>query len=151
MDKRLAYLRDRLDTSIWLIPACLCLMCMLLAVAMIWLDRRVLPGESAHALFVMSEASARQLFGVIAGSVISVGGVTFSVTMVALTLTSGQYGPKVLRHFLEGRDSKLSLGLFLGTFIYALLVLAGLSGIDRPYLTVLAAMLLALLALTGFG
>lgn len=51
--------------------------------------------------------------------------------MVALTLTSGQYGPKILRRFLEDNDGKISLGLFLGAYVYSLVVLAG----NTPRLT----------------
>lgn len=94
--------------------------------------------------------SARQVLSVIAGSVISVGGVAFSVTIVALTLASGQYGPKVLRHFLEDNDSKVSLGLFLAAYVYALVVLTGYAQTDRPHLSVMTALLLALLAVLGF-
>lgn len=147
---KLAYLKERLETSIWLIPISLCVVCATLGVLMLWLDRELLPRFQGLQVLEMRPASARQLLGVIAGSVISVGGVAFSVTMVALTLTSGQYGPKILRNFLEDSHTKLSLGLFLGTFIYALVVLAGLAEHDRPHLSVLAAVLLALLALIGF-
>lgn len=52
----------------------------------------------------------QRVIAVIAGSIIGVGGVAFSITMVALTLTSGQYGPKILRNFLEDRTSKVTLG-----------------------------------------
>jgi hypothetical protein len=69
--------------------------------------------------------STRQVLAMIAGSIIGVGGVAFSVTMVALTLTSGQYGPKILRNFLEDGLSKVTLGLFLGTYVYTLIVLTG--------------------------
>ena len=65
--------------------------------------------------------------------------------LVALTLTSGQYGPKVLRHFLEDNDSKVSLGLFLGAYVYALVVLTGYIETDRPHLTVLTGLLYALI------
>ena len=101
-------------------------------------------------MFALPVDSARQVLSVIAGSVISVGGVSFSVTMVALTLTSGQYGPKVLRHFLEDNDSKISLGLFLGAFVYSLVVLTGYVESDEPHLSVLTGLLYALVAVTGF-
>ena len=109
---RFNYLRRRLATSIWLIPICLCVISFLLGVLMLGLDRHVTTLFSEMRMFALPVDSARQVLSVIAGSVISVGGVSFSVTMVALTLTSGQYGPKVLRHFLEDSDSKISLGLF---------------------------------------
>lgn len=126
-----ACLRRRLDTSIWLIPAMFCLVSLVLGMLMLWLDRTVAYRFTSLQMFSMPVDSARQVLSVIAGSVISVGGVSFSVTMVALTLTSGQYGPKVLRHFLEDNDSKISLGLFLGAYVYALAGLAEESRADN--------------------
>lgn len=150
MLRRLAYLREQLDTSIWLIPMLICLGGAMLAIIMLWLDRQVYAFELGLRMFAMPVDSARQVLSVIAASVISVGGVSFSVTMVALTLTSGQYGPKVLRQFLEDNDSKISLGLFFGTYVYSLIVLTGYLESDQPHLTVLGALLFAFVALLGF-
>lgn len=150
MRNRLAYLTRLLDTSIWLIPAVFCLVGLGLGALMLWLDARVAYHVEFMQSMAMPVASARQVLSVIAGSVISVGGVAFSVTMVALTLASGQYGPKVLRHFLEDNDSKVSLGLFLATYVYSLVVLTGYSTSHQPHLSVITALLLALLAVLGF-
>lgn len=147
---RLAYVRERLDTSVWLIPIALCLLSALLAVIMLWTDRLLQAGAADWRPFVLDLDSARQVLGIIAGSIIGVGGVAFSVTMVALTLTSGQYGPKILRNFLEDNPSKISLGLFLGTYVYALIVLSGYSAEDTPRASVWIALLLAFLTLAGF-
>jgi uncharacterized membrane protein len=150
MIKQIDYLRNRLDTSIWFIPASLCIAGFAFGMLMLWLERHVTYLSTSVLTFSMPVESARQVLSVIAGSVISVGGVSFSVTMVALTLTSGQYGPRVLRHFLEDNNSKVSLGLFLGTYVYALVALTGYSETDKPNLTVLMALLLALFAVIGF-
>ena len=150
MFERLNYLRKRLATGIWIIPITLCVVSFLLGVLMLGLDRHMTTLFSGARLFALPVDSARQVLSVIAGSVISVGGVSFSVTMVALTLTSGQYGPKVLRHFLEDNDSKISLGLFLGAYVYSLVVLTGYIETDRPHLTVLTGLLYALIAVIGF-
>lgn len=150
MLERLNYLRKRLATGIWIIPITLCVVSFLLGVLMLGLDRHMTTLFSGARLFALPVDSARQVLSVIAGSVISVGGVSFSVTMVALTLTSGQYGPKVLRHFLEDNDSKISLGLFLGAYVYSLVVLTGYVETDRPHLTVLTGLLYALIAVMGF-
>lgn len=142
--------RERLQTSIWFIPALFCIGCSLLALGLLWVDRdlaRLLPWDSLRSI---SLASARDVLGVIAGAVLSVGGVVFSVTMVALTLTSGQYGPKIIRQFLSDNDSKVSLGLFLGTGLYCMVAIAGFREGDNPGVTVLAGMLLTVLALAGF-
>ena len=150
MNGQPAYLRERLGTSIWLIPLLVCAASLVLGIAMLWADRVAAQALAQWHLVTLTVSAARQLLGVIAGSVISVGGVAFSVTMVALTLTSGQYGPRILRHFLEDTASKLSLGLFLGTFVYCLVVLAGYGEADRPQLTVVVAVVLALMALVSF-
>lgn len=150
MTGQLAYLREKLETSFWLIPSLLCLLCGATGIATLWFDRALRADYGSSLIGEMSVDSARQLLGVIAGSVISVGGVTFSVTMVALTLTSGQYGPKIVRHFLEDIGSKICLGLFLGTFVFALIALTGFTETDRPHLTVVIALLLAFSALVGF-
>jgi uncharacterized membrane protein len=150
MTHNLANLRRRLDTSIWAIPALICLVSLGIGLLMLWLDRNLTNLFDSWQTVAMSVDSARQVLSVIAGAIISVGGVAFSITMVALTLSSGQYGPKILRHFLEDNTSKISLGLFLGTFVYALVVLTGYVKTDQPHLSVLTALLMALLAIVGF-
>jgi uncharacterized membrane protein len=148
--ERLAYLRKRLFTGIWFIPIALCAASFMLGVLMLGFDRHMTSLFSGMRMFALPVDSARQVLSVIAGSVISVGGVSLSVTMVALTLTSGQYGPEVLRHFLEDNDSRVSLGLFLGAYVYALVVMTGYIDTDRPHLTVLTGLLCALIAVMGF-
>ena len=147
---KLAYFRERLNTSIWLIPIGLCALGAAGAAGMLWVDRHVDSVGLGFSDFAMTQSSASQVLSVIAGSIIGVGGVAFSVTMVALTLTSGQYGPKILRNLLEDNASKLSLGLFLGTYVYALIVLASYTHSDRPRFTVIIGILLAFIALIGF-
>ena len=150
MKHRLLELRESLRTSVWFIPLVFCLACLALAVVLQWLERDLELLFPQLKMFAMSVTSARNVLGVIAGSVLSVGGVVFSVTMVALTLTSGQYGPKILRQFLSDANSKVSLGLFLGTSLYCLVIMAGYGDADRPNITVIAALLLVLVALAGF-
>ena len=101
MFERLAYLRKRLFTGIWFIPIALCAASFMLGVLMLGLDRHMTSLFSGMRMFALPVDSDRQVLSVIAGSVISVGGVCFSVTMVALTLTSGQYGPKVAAGLLK--------------------------------------------------
>ncbi|GAB5413701.1 MAG: hypothetical protein Cons2KO_13040 [Congregibacter sp.] len=88
--------------------------------------------------------------GIVATSVISVGGVSFSITMVALSLTSGQYGPKVLRQFLSSVSSKVSLGLFFSTALFAVAIFIGMGSAEVPRLSVLTAIALAGLSLLEF-
>ena len=66
---------------------------------------------------------ARTLLGAIASSTIGVAGTVFSITIAALSLAAGQMGPRLLRNFTRDRGNQLTLGVFLGTFSYALIVL----------------------------
>lgn len=150
MKNYMSAFREKLQVSIWLIPLILCVVGFVLALLLLWVERNVPALDSALQFVSMSVTSARQVLGVIATSVIGVGGVVFSMTMVALTLTSGQYGPKVLRQFLSDWFSKISLGLFLGTSIYCLVTLSGYGDTDQPNITVMVALFLTILSLGGF-
>ena len=97
---------------------------------------------------------ARAVLGAIAGSMISVAAVTFSLTMVAVTTAAGQYGPRLISNFMRDRANQITLGTFLATFLYALLVLRNVSAqrddLDiaglTPSLSVLVALALTLLS-----
>ncbi len=78
-----------------------------------------------------------------------VAGTTFSITVAALSLASGQMGPRLLRNFVRDAGNQLVLGAFLGTFAYALVVLRTVRSVEEgafvPHLGVTGAMVLALL------
>lgn len=65
---------------------------------------------------------ASGVLSAIASSIITVTGVVFSVTIVALQLASSQFTPRVLRQFTADRANQIVLGVFIGTFTYTLLV-----------------------------
>ncbi|MBW3656067.1 MAG: DUF2254 domain-containing protein, partial [Gemmatimonadetes bacterium] len=66
---------------------------------------------------------ARGVLSAIAGGLITVTGVAFSVTIVALQLASSQFTPRVLRNFTADRTNRVVLGVLIGTFTYTVLVL----------------------------
>ena len=70
------------------------------------------------------------MLGAITTSMITFTGLVFSITIVVLSLTSSQFSPRVLRTFLRDRQTQISLGVFIGTFVYAVLVLRTVSGLD---------------------
>jgi uncharacterized membrane protein len=67
--------------------------------------------------------SARQILTALAAAVITVVGVVFSIMIVALTLASTQFGPRMLRNFMRDRGTQWTLGTFVATFVYAILSL----------------------------
>jgi uncharacterized membrane protein len=68
-------------------------------------------------------SAARDVLAAIAGSLISVTGLTFSFTVVALQLASSQHSPRFLQTFVTDRVVQTTLALLVGTFVYALTVL----------------------------
>jgi hypothetical protein len=69
---------------------------------------------------------ARQILTSIAAAVITVVGVIFSIILVTLTMASTQFGPRMLRNFIRDRGTQLTLGTFVATFVYAVLVLVSI-------------------------
>ena len=73
-----------------------------------------------------SADAARQILTAIAAAIITVVGVVFSIVIVALTLTSTQFGPRMLRNFIRDRGTQVTLGTFVATFVYAVLALGAI-------------------------
>ena len=111
-------------SSLWLLPALITLGAVALATLTVWLDQRgwATP-DTTWFILVAGAEGARGVLGTIAGGIITVTGVVFSITIVVLQLASSQFSPRVLRSFREDRANQLVLGVFIGTFTYALLVL----------------------------
>ncbi len=136
-------------TSFWFVPAVIVLGAVALATGLIALDANV----EAHfdkkwpLLFGAGAAGSRGLLTAVAGSMITVAGVVFSITIVALSLTSSQYTSRVLRNFMRDRMNQVVLGVFVGIFAYCLVVLRTIRGGDEgafvPSLAVLGGLALA--------
>ncbi|PSO85972.1 MAG: hypothetical protein BRC43_12585 [Cyanobacteria bacterium QS_3_48_167] len=50
------------------------------------------------------------------------------MVIVALTLTSSQFGPRLLRNFMRDTGNKVVLGTFAARFLYCLLILQTIQG-----------------------
>ena len=118
------FLADLAETF-WLVPALLAAAGVVGALASIELDRSELLPRWLLEKWVYDGGAtgARTLLGAIASSTIGVAGTAFSITIAALSLAAGQMGPRLLRNFTRDRGNQLTLGAFLGTFCYALVVL----------------------------
>ncbi|WP_019586095.1 DUF2254 domain-containing protein [Deinococcus apachensis] len=153
MSGRLVALWNSVQGSFWFLPAVMALGAALLAEGAVNVDERVSPGALRGFAWVYAGSAdgARSMLGAIAGSVIGVAGTTFSITIAALSLASSQMGPRLLEHFTRDRGNQLTLGTFIATFAYALLVLRTVRSGDEnlfvPHLAVTLGLGLALLSL----
>jgi len=88
------------------------------------------------------------MLSAIASSMITVAGTAFSITLVALSLASSQFGPRMLRNFMQDTGNQVVLGTFIATFIYCLLVLRTIRGEDYdvfvPQISVTVGLMLAM-------
>ena len=118
-----------------------------------WLDRLAYEGELGLPGWVDngSADAARQILTALAAAIITVVGLVFSITIVALTLASTQFGPRILRNFTRDRGTQVTLGTFVATFVFVVLTLAsiahGARGDFVPHLSITIALGLVLVDL----
>jgi uncharacterized membrane protein len=117
--------RDVLRTNLWLVPAIEVIVATLLFVGTYALDRAAYDGVFHYPGWVISGSAdaAREILTAIAAAIITVVGIVFSIVIVALTLTSTQFGPRMLRNFIRDRGTQVTLGTFVATFVYSVLTL----------------------------
>jgi uncharacterized membrane protein len=150
---RLRNLWARLRGSLWLLPSVFTVSAFILAELAIRIDDLI---ESANlrdlpGIYPGSAEGARQVLGTLAGSMVSLTTISFSVMMVVLTLASSQFGPRVLRNFLSDRLNQSVLGTFVATFVYCVMVLGRVPNPDQigqvPRLAVSLGLVLTLVSL----
>ncbi len=140
---------QEMRSSFWFVPAMIVLDAVALAAVLIGVDATVDLHivERWPLIFGAGAAGARGLLTTVASSMITVAGVVFSITIVALALTSSQYTSRVLRNFMRDPINQVVLGVFVGIFAYCLVVLRTIRGGDEgafvPSLAVLVGLILA--------
>lgn len=143
-----------LRSSFWFVPSLTLLGSIILAVTLIEADTAGSDRWLAQwpRLFGVGAEGSRQMLSTLAGSMISVLGVTFSMTLVALTLASSQYTSRILRIFMSSKVTQFTLGIFSGTFAYCLIVLRTIrSSGNAEFIPGLAVFFAFILALGSVG
>lgn len=143
---------EQFRSSFWFVPSLMTGAAAAMAFATVALDR----AKADEWMQILSWAytggaeGASAVLGTIAGSMITIAGVVFSMTLVALSLTTSQLGPRLLRTFMSDRANQMVLGTFVATFVYCLLVLRTIrypgEGAFVPHLSVTLGVILALVS-----
>lgn len=141
--------RYELRTSLWLIPSVIITGFVLLAFAALAVDDHLLEHDRFPVLLDPGGAGdVRNLMAAIAGASITVVALVASLTLVTLTVASTQFGPRLIRTFLATRAPKITIGLYVGTFVYSLIVLVAVHDSDGlTYIPRLAALIAVLAAI----
>jgi uncharacterized membrane protein len=150
---KLSKLWDTLHSSYWFVPTLMAIASVGLAVTMLGIDRSGNYGPLKEWGWIYSGGpdGARTLLSSVAGSIITVTATAFSITIVALQLAASNFGPRLLRNFMQDTGNQIVLGAFISTFVYCLLILRTIQGeghqIFVPELSVTVGMMLAFISI----
>ncbi|MGI9035922.1 MAG: DUF2254 domain-containing protein [Pyrinomonadaceae bacterium] len=145
-----------LNSSLWFLPGLIVAGSIILALGLVEFDKQI-GGSWMNGyprLFGVEPSGSRDMLSAVAGSMITVAGIVFSIVIVALSLTSTQYTPRILRNFMRDQINQVVLGVFVGIFTYCVVVLRTIRGgndehVFVPSIAVITGMLLALVGI-GF-
>jgi uncharacterized membrane protein len=121
--------REALRTNLWFVASLQLVAAAVLFIATYAVDRAAYHGSITLPAWVDngSADAARQILTALAAAIITVVGLVFSILIVALTLASTQFGPRMLRSFIRDRGVQLTLGTFVASFFYAVLTLGSVA------------------------
>ena len=137
-----SYRWEALRTTFWLVPTILIIVVTLLFVVTFLIDLAAFDHRLTLPFWVRSGSAdaGRQVLIAIAAAVITVVGVVFSITILALTLASQQFGPRMMRNFVRDVGNQVTLGIFVATFVYSVLALGSISSTSHgtfvPHLSI---------------
>lgn len=138
-------------TSLWFVPLTFILFSVGLGLMATLVDEWYGDSELFEQMTFLYRSGAENslaILATIAGSAMTVASVSFSITIVALTLASSQFGPRLLRNFMRSFTSQAIIGSFTGTFVYCLFVMRSVDPAweeGSPHLSITIAVGLALL------
>lgn len=131
MSTRLGHRWVVVRASFWFVPGVMVIGAVLLAALALAFDGAFAGEALPDWVYAGGADGARTLLSTVAGSMVTVAGVGFSITIVALVLASTQFGPRLLSLFMRDVTSQATLGTFTGTFTYCILVLRSIRGPDE--------------------
>ena len=154
--QRIRTVWDYLHTSFWFVPSLMVLSAVGLATAGLAMDNHLKNfgrNDLPWIVYMSQPDGARELLSTLLASMITMASLVFSITMVVLTLAASQFGPRLVRNFMDNRQTQVVLGTFVMTIIYCLLILASVSSraadandSSLPYATVSVAIVLVLIS-----
>lgn len=150
MFTRLLTLWHSLRSSLWALPILMVILAGIAAVLAVQMPVRQ-GDDPVWFLYSGDAEEAPQFLSNLVTAMITMATLVVSITMVVLTLAAQQLGPRLIRSFMADRRTQLTLGLFVSTVIYLLLVLRSAYGsFERvPNLAVTGGTVLVLLCLVA--
>ena len=144
---------EELRTTLWVIPSILVVVSVLLFLVTFEVDVAAYHDHLTLPTWIRtgSADAERQVLIAIAAAVITVIGVVFSITILALTLASQQFGPRMMRNFVRDIGNQVTLGVFVGTFVFSVLCLVSINSIGVTFVPYLSTSVAEALLLVDLG
>ena len=111
-----------LKSSLWFVPVLCVLAGAVLSFATIAVDR-YFAYEALPTRFVGGPDAAAYILSTVAASMVSLAALVLTITMVVVQLAMGQFSPRIVQRILRDKPSQLAIGLFVATFVHAILAL----------------------------
>lgn len=144
------YALYRLRASFWFVPGAMAVIGFFAAGASLWADGAGLSAllKPLGAPFSIERDTASNLLSTLAGATVTVVSLVFSLTLVTLTVAAGNLGARLLERYMQNRVTQVTMGLFVGTFVYTVVVLSGvgIGPVDVPRLSVVTALVMSILS-----
>ena len=115
--------RQRIAVSLWFLPTIFAVAAIVAANLTIWLDSQVDAPIGVRPDLVSDPGTAATFAGAIAAATLAFVAVVFATTLVAIQLAASQYSPRAVRIFIRSRITRVTLGLFLATFVFSVIIL----------------------------
>ncbi|HXV25166.1 MAG TPA: DUF2254 domain-containing protein [Alphaproteobacteria bacterium] len=155
MSSQLLAIWEHARGSYWFLPSLMVVAAFGLSLASIAIDDLVGAQwlDESRWLYTNKAEGARTLLGTIAGSMIGVAGVSFSITIATFAQAAIQFGPRLISNFMRDRGNQAVLGTLLATFVFALMILRTIQASTEsspafvPHVSILLALALSLVSL----
>jgi uncharacterized membrane protein len=113
------YRRSRL----WVVPTAGAAAALLISVGSLTLDHVALGKDAPFPVFTGSTETAQAILTLIATSIATLTALVLTIVAVVIQLATQALSPRAVRTFLQDAHSHLTIGTFVTTFTYALIVL----------------------------
>jgi uncharacterized membrane protein len=119
---RMRQLSSHIRSSLWFVPVVCVLAGAVLSFGTIWLDSafdyKLVPEELSG-----GPDAALAILSTVAASMVSLAALVLTITMVVVQLAMGQFSPRIVQTILRDKPSQIAVGLFVATFVHAMLAL----------------------------
>ena len=109
-------------SGLWLVPVMCVVAGVVLSYVTLWID-----GQFEYTLiprsFTGGPDAALAILGAVATSMVSLAALVLTITMVVVQLAMGQFSPRIVQPILKDKPSQFAIGIFVGTFAFAMLAM----------------------------